>query len=73
MVISLNVHLLFPLLPACQAVQTQAITNSEIESMKEKIKYWEKSLQEKTVKVERKLQEEIERFRDEKLYMEVYQ
>ena len=42
------------------------------ESMKEEIKHWEKSLQEKTARVERKLQGEIETLRDEKLYMEVY-
>ena len=49
-----------------------SFANSEIESMKEKIKHWEKSLQEETVRVERKLQGEIETSRDEKLYMEVY-
>ena len=43
--------------------------NSEIEIMKENIKLWE----EKTARVERKLQGEIETLRDEKLYMEVYQ
>ena len=49
-----------------------SFANSEIESMKEEIKHWEKSLQEKTARVERKLQGEIETLRDEKLYMEVY-
>ena len=46
-----------------------SFVNSEIESMKENIKLWE----EKTERVERKLQREIETLRDEKLYMEVYQ
>ena len=46
-----------------------SFVNSECESMKENIKLWE----EKTVRVERKLQGEIETLRDEKLYMEVYQ
>ena len=46
-----------------------SFVNSEIESMKENIKLWE----EKTARVERKLQGEIETLRDEKLYMEVYQ
>jgi len=41
--------------------------------MKEKMKRWEKSLQDKTAKVERKLQGKIETLRDEKPYMEVYQ
>ena len=41
--------------------------NSKIESMKEKY------LQEKTARVERKLQGEIETLRDENLYMEMYQ
>lgn len=50
-----------------------SFANSEIENMKEKTKYWEKSLQEKTARVERNLQGEIETLRDEKLYMEVYQ
>ena len=50
-----------------------SFANSEIESMKEKVKHWEKSLQEETARVERKLQGEIEVLRDEKLYMEVYQ
>ena len=46
-----------------------SLMNSEIEIMKENIKLWE----EKTARVERKLQGEIETLRDEKLYMEVYQ
>ena len=50
-----------------------SFANSEIENMKEKMKHWEKSLQDKTARVERKLQGEIETLRDEKLYMEVYQ
>ena len=50
-----------------------SFANSEIESMKEKIKHWEKSLQQETARVERKLQGEIETLRDEKLYMEVNQ
>ena len=41
--------------------------------MKEKMKHWGKSLQDKTAKVERKLQGKIETLRDEKPYMEVYQ
>ena len=44
-----------------------SFANSEIENMKEKTKHWEKSLQEKTARVERKLQGEIETL------MEVYQ
>ena len=50
-----------------------SFANSEIESTKEKITHWEKSLQEETARVERKLQGEIKTLRDEKLYMEVYQ
>ena len=50
-----------------------SFANSEIEKMKEKMKLWEKSLQEKTARVEKKLTGEIETLRDEKLYMEVYQ
>ena len=50
-----------------------SFANSEIENKKEKMKHWEKSLQDKTARVERKLQGEIETLRDEKLYMEVYQ
>ena len=47
--------------------------NSEIESRKEKINQWEKSLLEKkTVRVEKKLQGEMKTLRDEKLYIEVY-
>ena len=46
-----------------------SFVNSEIESMKENIKLWE----EKTARVERRLQGEIETSRDEKLYMEVYE
>ena len=50
-----------------------SFANSEIESMKEKINHWEKSLQEKTARVERKRQGEIKTLRDGKLHMEVYQ
>ena len=37
------------------------------------MKHWEKSLQDKTARVERNLRGEIETLRDEKLFMEVYQ
>ena len=53
--------------------EEMSFANSEDENMKEKMKHWEKSLQDKTARVERKLQGEIETLRDEKLYMEVYQ
>ena len=53
--------------------QGMSFANSEIENMKEKMKHWAKSLQDKTARTKRKLQGEIETLRDEKLYMEVYQ